>query len=119
MKSLPIAWSDHSEGAFGLNHGCDHLRLTAIVFRGGEPDSFANCPLSPRGIDLVHPWHLASNQVFERGIAVETAAVLADLADPGPDILWRRVDSNGMGDGSLRAEEEFISREGGGQFGAG
>jgi len=62
---------------------------------------------------------LASNQVFERGIAVETAAVLADLADPGPDILWRRVDSNGMGDGSLRAEEEFISREGGGQFGAG
>ena len=51
-------------------------------------------PLRPPPVGVAHP---GADEVLEHGVAVEAAAVLAELDDPRPDGLDRRVDRDRPG----------------------
>src|SRR5215207_9023419 len=61
-----------------------------------EHHLLAHLPVLPLRMDPVGVAHPAAGEVFEPLIAVEATAVLAELGEPGPDLLGRGVDLDRM-----------------------
>ena len=57
-----------------------------------EPDLVADLDVLPLGDDPVGAVDVAADQVLEEVVAVEAAASLAELRDPGPDSVGAGVE---------------------------
>jgi hypothetical protein len=55
--------------------------------------------------------HLAACEVLEPLVAVEAAAVLAELGQPGPDLLGRCVDRHRVEDWGRVLGEQLVARQ--------
>ena len=63
-----------------------------------QVDGFAQLAVLPLRVDAVGVLHLAAGEVLEPLVAVEAAAILAELGEPGPHLLDRRVDRHRVED---------------------
>ena len=82
-------------------YGEGHLRR--------EPDLVADLDILPSGHDLVRAVNVTADQVLQKVVAVETAAPLPQLSDPGPYLASRRADGDGAGRGEVRGADQIIA----------
>jgi len=66
--------------------------------------------------DPVGAVNVTAQQVLQRVEAVEAAAALADLYQPGPDIFRRGIDGDRAGGGHLRERDQLVARHGAGDL---
>jgi len=76
-----------------------------------EVDGFAQFAMLPLRMDAVGIPHLAAREVLEPLIAVEAAAVLAELSEPGPHLLDRRVDRHRVEDLGRVLGKQVVARQ--------
>ena len=73
-------------------------------------DGLAELPVLPLRVDAVGIFHLTAGEVLEPFVAIEAAAVLAELREPGPDLLDRRLDRHRVADLRPVLGKELIAR---------
>ena len=99
-RDLPAGVSilllDQAEHEAGLDAADDVLGL-------------ARLPLRPDPVRIVD---IGEQEILEPGIAVEARPVLADLGDPGPDLLGRRLDGDGARPRDRAADPGVVAEQG-------
>ena len=76
-----------------------------------QVDGFAQLAMLPLRVDAVGVLHLAPGEVFEPLIAVEAAAILAELSEPGPHLLDRCLDRHGVEDLHPAFGQKLVPRQ--------
>ena len=82
MRRLTRGARTHNEGSLGLHHGDGHLHA-GLGIEGKE--ILARLEVLPLGADGFGVVDIQAHEVLEEVVAVEAAAVLAELHQPRPD----------------------------------
>src|SRR5208282_1405814 len=116
LQPGPIVRADHHKRTLWLHHRSDHAALPAKPLGRGEPYGLAGGSGLPSRHETFHPGHFASREIFEEGVAIEAAAVLPDLHQPGPDLLRGRLNGNRMRRLARVDGEQLVSGQSGASF---
>src|SRR5271166_1980089 len=104
-----IACRDQDHGAVRLKYGYFHPPHTVELVLGSHPNHIADSALLPLRDDLPGVPHLATEEVFELRVAVETGAILSDLYDPRPDLRCGSVDGDGVRSIAAGIRNQFVA----------
>src|SRR5919204_5266933 len=111
--ALPAERLDN-EGAPAL----EAERAAGLIDRDGQAESPMQLdrladlawPL-PLWMDPVGVMHPTASQIFQPLVAVEPTALLPDLCKPGPDLLGRRIDHDGVRRLDRVVRSKFVASE--------
>jgi len=77
-----------------------------------EPYAVSDFKALKLGENAIGIVDITSKEVLEPGVAVESAASLPDLDEPGPDVVGGGVDGNGASGENNRLWDELITGQG-------
>ena len=101
---------------FELGHRERHPVTQAEPAGRHEADPVADREVLPLLPNLVCVVDAEPSEVLEPVIAVEAAAVLADLDEPAPHLVGRRFDRHGAGGDISRIGDQFVAGQRGRAF---
>ena len=109
MGSRPRRWiaCDKDERAAGVDGLDEEGRHVALAKR----DDVADRQRLELGHDRIDGLDVAPGEVLQPVVAVETAATLAQLEQPGPDRLRRRRDRDAARMPDVRLRDEIVAGE--------
>jgi hypothetical protein len=81
-----------------------------------QSDLVADPDVRPLGHDAICTVDVTADQVFEKVVAVESAASLPQLGDPRPYVIGRGANGDGAGCGEIGIFDEVIAGEGLGEL---
>ena len=109
LHPLEVVWR-HQHQMRSWHHRSHDLPC-GVAVAAGEPNGVSDSHVLPLGVDGVCVVNMRADSAFEHRIAVEPAAVLADLRQPWPYCRNGCVDGHRTGGARRACRHELFARE--------